>query len=249
MLLDVLSHLCELLGPSQSTSDVVTYRMNIQSLPMPHLPFAQNIFRLRLTGTVGTQNWASIQYARFIGPPPTVNDCNTIATSLTTAWQNALASLCSTTVHLRLTEVIDLTSDVTASGSHAQDVPGTRTGISFPNQVCGVVSYKINRRYRGGHPRTYWPVGVQPDTTNGNLWSSSFLPLLNNGGSAFVGNVNAIQYSSNPLQHGCLSYYIRDPNRPGHSMLRDTPVFFPTQTVVAHSRIDTQRRRLGKEIS
>lgn len=216
---------------------------------MPHLPFASSIFRLRLTGTIASQNWAAVQYARFTGPPPGPADCATIATALMTAWQNAMAPMCGSNVHLRLCEVIDLTSDVTSSGNHAGDVPGTRAGTPNANQVAAVVSYKINRRYRGGHPRTYWPAGVLGDITNGNRWSDTFLPLLENAGSSFVGNVNAIQYGGNPLQHGCLSYYIRDPNNPGHSMLRDVPAFFPTQSVVTHSRVDTQRRRLGKEIT
>jgi len=216
---------------------------------MPPLPPISNVFRLRLLGTLNNQNWASIQYARFAGPPPSASDCATIATSVSTAWQNAIAPLCQVNVHLRTVEVIDLSSETASVGSASVNIAGTRAGNGNPNNAAMVASYKINRRYRGGHPRTYWPAGVASDTATGNLWSSTFLPIANNGASGFVGNVNAILYAANPLQHGVVSYYERDPANPGHSMRRTTPIFFVTQSVIVHSRVDTVRRRLGKELA
>jgi hypothetical protein len=216
---------------------------------MPPLPAIKNVFRIRLLGTINNQNWASIQYAQFLGPPPSPSDCATIGTSLSTAWQNALAPLCQVNVHLRTVDVIDLSSDVSSVGSVAVNIAGTRAGNANPNNSAMVASYRINRRYRGGHPRTYWPAGVASDTATGNLWSQTFLPIANNGASAWVGNVNAILYAGNPLIHGVVSYFTRDPNVPGHSILRAQPEFFRTQSVIVHTRMDSMRRRLGKEIA
>lgn len=216
---------------------------------MPPLPPISQTLRLRLLGTINNQNWASIQYAGFSGGSPLAADLNTIASSVRTAWLNALAPLCETTCLLKTIEVIDLSSDTAAVGiSTGTNTAGTRAGNGNPNNTCCVASYKINRRYRGGHPRTYWPAGVASDTVNGALWTTAFLALAQNGMSAWVGNINAITFSGQPLVHGCVSYYERDPANPGHSKLRTTPLFFKTQSVTVHGRVDTQRRRLGKEI-
>lgn len=216
---------------------------------MAPLPPIQNVLRIRLTGVMATNNWASIQYARFQGAPPTAADLGTVAASLRTAWQNAIAQLCFTDRSLRVIEVIDLSSDTSASAVNTGNTLGTRAGSPLPNNVAMVASYKIARRYRGGHPRTYWPAGVIADVTSGNLWTQTFLTLANTGAPAWVGNVNAIVLGGSPLQHGVVSYFERDPANPGHSKPRTSPLFFSTQSVVVHTRVDTMRRRLGKEVA
>lgn len=213
------------------------------------LPAISNVLRLRLLGVIQGQPWASIQYAKFLGPPPSSTDLATIGTQLATSWQNAIAPQCVPSVGLRVIEVIDLSSDVSSVGTTTSSINGTKTGAANPNNMAVVASYKINRRYRGGHPRTYWPMGNAADVLNGRLLQAAFLPLASNAASAWVGNVNAILYAAQPLQHGCVSYYERDPEHPGHSKLRSTPLFFSTQTVTVHQRFDSQRRRLGKEVT
>jgi len=215
---------------------------------MPRLPDADHIIRIKLAGQLSSNPWATIQYARFTGSQPDSAALATTANALKSTAFQAIIPMMGTANELLTIECTDLTNETGASGiSSATPVLGTRAGTVNPNQVCAVASYKIARRYRGGHPRTYWPIGVQSDITAGSRWTTAFVPLPLNAVTAWVGNVNATNLNGAPLQHGCLSYYTRDPNNPGHSMLRPVPQFFPTQSVEFHGRVDTQRRRLGKE--
>lgn len=217
---------------------------------MPPLPPADHVVRIKIVGQLSNQPWNSIQYAKFTGAQPDSAALATTASAIKATAFQPILNMMGTASTIISVELTDLTNDTGAQGiSSTTPTAGTRPGTVNPNQVCGVASYKIARRYRGGHPRSYWPIGVQSDITQGNRWTTTFIPLALNAVVAWVGNINTTNLNGAPLQHVCLSYYTRDPNNPGHSILRPVPIPFPTQTVQFHSRVDTQRRRLGKELA
>ena len=133
------------------------------------------------------------------------------------------------------TDLHDLsTIQVQASGSDA----GTRSLSMGPASVCVIQNMKIARRYRGGHPRVYWPWGNSGDTSAPQQWSSSFVGLCQTGINAYVAALQA--YTSTALnapQLSNVSYY--------HSgSLRTTPVVDPVLSSVINPIPGTQRRRL-----
>jgi hypothetical protein len=214
---------------------------------MPALPNAPGVLRLRLIGTVNGSPWNSVQHARFSGTAPSDAELQTVGTAVGTAWNDAIAQLCANTVALSQVEVTDLTELDAGVGLATTAHPGLRAGTANANQVAMVASYKIHVRYRGGHPRTYWPAGVQADITGGKTWSGAFLTLAQGACVDYVGNINAIQLGGGSLTFCAVSYYSGKDPVTGLPTLRPNPVNYTVTTVAVHPRVDTMRSRLGRE--
>jgi hypothetical protein len=111
-----------------------------------------------------------------------------------------------------------------------------------------VASWQIARRLRGGHPRTYFcgVVQVQMNTMPGVSFTTAGIAQWLGAMQNFLTRFNAITIGTALLVLGALSYYDKVAN-PTPPHLRTTPVFYPFQSVKMHPRLDSQRRRLGKE--
>jgi hypothetical protein len=114
----------------------------------------------------------------------------------------------------------------------------------MPPNCAIVVSWQINSRYRGGHPR--WYLAGFP--TNAILYQggSQISTVIANKVKAWAGyllaNQSSIAIGANLGQIGTIRYYSK------HELLVP-PVFYPFQAAAVHERLDSQRRRLGKESS
>jgi hypothetical protein len=121
-------------------------------------------------------------------------------------------------------------------------VPGTVSGNSLPPNCAVAISWPILARYRGGHPRWYLP-GVPESnlaTPGGNYITSTAAGGYQAEYASFLGAWNQIVVGSTTMQLGTISYYT------GHA-LRDPPLFRAFQDPQVSLRLDSQRRRLGKE--
>lgn len=207
---------------------------------MPALPAVANVVLVRVKGTYGGQPWNAIFHLQYSGGAPTVADLNSIGTSIGTAWSANLASLHVAGVIVTGVDLADLTSQAAATTTVTLNIPGTRAGTNFPSSVATVVSWNINRRYRGGHPRTYFPFGVVADALTVRTWTTAFTTAVQTGANAFRTALNALSVSGTTYKMVCVSYIL------DHE-IRTTPIPFTITGNVTHGRIDTQRRRLGKE--
>lgn len=204
------------------------------------LPVANTVM-IKLRGTTGTGNWANIFYAQYTGTGPTVANLQSLATSLVSAYTTSIAPLASTGVILTGVDLADLTNPAASAVNTTANVPGTRAGGGLPAQVAHVSSWQINVRYRGGHPRTYWPWGVVTDLGTTRSWTAGFLTSAGTASAAWRTAINA-------LTHGTTTYRMVSVSRFVGNTLRPTPLVFTVNGVSNHGRIDTQRSRLGKEI-
>lgn len=134
---------------------------------------------------------------------------------------------------------------VDGSGLQGQDntnVPGTATGL-YPPQCAVAITWKGAIPWRGGRPRTYLP-GVPTSASSGSsqssALSSSYTSVLAAAAITFISQMNAMVISGGSLTFGLISYYSR-------GAFRSTPLFVPITTAVVHDRLDSQRRRSGKE--
>jgi hypothetical protein len=146
----------------------------------------------------------------------------------------------STNVQLQQVFVIDLSSNTSPSAEVQVNHIGTRVGTSFTAQVACVSSWTIARRYRGGHPRNYWPAGVTADSVDHRQWEGTARAAFQAAFEAFRVAINGLTVGTASVVMSSVSY------RTAHA-LRPTPVVSPISAAVVHPRIDTQRRRLGKE--
>lgn len=207
---------------------------------MPALPAVPSVVRVRIKGTISGVAWNNIHYLQYAGAAPTVADLNTVGGNIVTAWQTQLAPLAGAHVLQTGIELADLTNAGAAQVSGASAGAGTRAGTALTNASCAVISWPINLRYRGGHPRTYFPGGMQADVTGNRLWTQAFVTALQAGAAGFRTALNAIAVSGTTYKLVAVSYYT-------NHALRPTPLPVTINIPVVHGRVDSQRHRLGRE--
>jgi hypothetical protein len=132
-------------------------------------------------------------------------------------------------------------SENSAVSTHTPIVGGDSSGPEPPQSaIC--LSWKIAASYRGGKPRWYLP-GIpfsafvhQGDSTI----SSTYANLLLGNASVFLGAFNGTLASGHAETLGTISF------QSGH-VARPVPFFRAFTDVAVHERVDSQRRRSGKE--
>lgn len=135
------------------------------------------------------------------------------------------------------------------SGSGAQAVsthaatPGAVTGNVYPPQTAVCISWEVGTTYKGGKPRTYVAgIPMTATSTEGSSTiSSAYATAMAQGGLQLMNGIDGLTVDSlTGFVLGLLSY------RTGHTV-RPTPLFHPFVGVRVHERLDSQRRRSGKE--
>lgn len=210
------------------------------------LPDAANVLRVKQTGVANGAPWMNGYYWQYAGAPPNSNSVVSFCSAFVAAWNTHLKSAFHSTVILENTEAWDLSNRNGAYGNDTTDVAGTRTGSPLPVNVAVVASWDINYRYKGGHPRTYYVAGVQGDIANGREWTSAARTAFETGLLSFLSAVNAIQVNSQAGHLICLRY---QQTVDGVPVYIDPPMKLDIVDVHVGLRIDSQRRRLGKELS
>jgi hypothetical protein len=129
---------------------------------------------------------------------------------------------------------------------------GTRTGATLGAQVAFVISGEIFRRYRGGHPRNYFPFGVDTDSYDARSWHTAFQTDVSEGWGEFVNAVEAAGWTgAGTLTPVNVSYYEGFTNHTYPSgrvrpipTLRGTPVIDVIESYIFRPDYETQRRRV-----
>ncbi len=222
---------------------------------MPALPDVPAVIRIGFSGTLEgtTAPWFSRLFYHYGGTAPTVSDLDTLETAIVTAWNSHIKPLYHDLNFLTKVELVDLTSPTSATYEHAESIAGSLTGSPNPPAVAHVISYLISRRYRGGHPRGYWPFGeyekISADT---GKWDATWNATVLGDFGAFITALSGAGWSGAGSFLPCnVSYYegftnYTNPisgkayNRP---KLRTTPVIDLVGSYDARQRLGTQRRR------
>lgn len=213
------------------------------------LPDVQNTLRVRYAGLHGVSPWVALFFWHYNGTPPTTAAMDGFCTAFGGLWGTHIRSAIPTSVSLQTCDAWDLSSREGNVGTATVNSAGTRPGTALPSSVAAVTSWKVNTRYRGGHPRTYWPAGVITDVAAGNrMWAESARNAFAAAAEGFLAGANAITIGG---QSGYLQLvrYIHTPVPGGQPEYFLPPRQFAIADVSVDARIDTQRRRLGPDIS
>lgn len=174
------------------------------------------------------------------GPAYTQSAIDQLATSLASLYTGNLMPLVNNNYAAVGVTCTDLSSDLGVVGVAPMTGTGTNSGSGTTNGTAVVISWKIARHYRGGHPRTYLPAPASANITNPTSFLGTYVTTVNNAATAFRTAVNALIIASN-TQRLCTVHRI--------SGGAELPV--PTVDVIignsVDTRIDTQRRRLGRD--
>lgn len=212
-------------------------------LPVPH------VLRVRLAGSLsGVSPWNVLLHWNYSGTQPTSPQLNTISQSIAEAWNTHLAAVHHNTVSLSTVECVDLSAPDAAFGSALVNHAGLLTGTPLPAQVAACVSWKVNFRWRGGHPRSYLPAGTTASTTNQRQWTTLAVQNFETAVNGFFGAVNAITTGAVTGRLCCVRRYSTTAQGQPPTVL-DPPLVLDFVSFDVDSRIDTQRRRLGRDVA
>lgn len=157
---------------------------------MQALPPIPGVVKVVLVHTIGADhNAINRLYFAFSGATPTAALLNGFASTVGTQWNAHLAALAANGTSLTSVTVLDLSSATAAQGSSGTVYAGTRGAATFDSSTCALTTWPIGRRYRGGHPRTYWPFGISTDLLNAGAWTPAFQTAVNSGVQAFIGGI------------------------------------------------------------
>lgn len=214
---------------------------------MPVLPPAPLGIRCIAKGYSYASPWANIFYLQYTAGTPTASDLTTLATSVGASYHTNLMLSSTTGTHLTSMTLVDINTNSGNSGVDLTDRQGLIGTAGLPAQCTMVVSWKISRRYRGGHPRNYLPGPADSLRLDFQHWTTTAATNQQAGGIAFITAVNALSSASTgSVRLGTYSFYQGVDPTTHKPILRAIPLFEQYITAHVDARIDTQRRRLGK---
>lgn len=220
---------------------------------MPALPNAPKVIRIEFFMNVGLDTTAKCRrFHQYTGNAPTNGDLNGLASAVATFWGANIAPLMSVDSELKEIIITDLTSPTAAQGSNPSVIPGTRAGEPPSADACVLASQQIARRFRGGHPRTYWPLGTVNDLLNAQEWTTAFVTACQNGlDTLTTGTDNSVWAGGGVLSPCAVSYYDGFTVHTGTtgrarnvSTVRLAPVIDAVLDEVVRQFIASQRKRL-----
>jgi hypothetical protein len=194
-------------------------------------------------------------YLSYSGTAPTAAELTAVAGACTTSADGVLPAYMSSALTLAGTTCTDLSSDMSAEGSVGDTTAGSIDTAPVPVDACVVLSYEIGRRYRGGHPRVYLPLGVAASLLNDYTWQSAFVAdvvdawtsLVEDTSVAFPGHAGTITQTAPSFvsgytweTYGTPLKYRRIPTP------RATAEILPVITTLGRSYVGSQRRRRPK---
>lgn len=221
---------------------------------MPALPSVPKVLRTAFHWAVDADLVGlSRIFLEYSGVAPTAAQLVTLADVFMTSFGTNIAEWFTPNNGLESVEMMDLSSPTGAIGlSDSAAVPGTRTGAPLPAATSVLINYGLDRRYRGGHPRTYVPALVATDLDDAQLWDSAtlgdFLTAWTTFAESAVGsewsgggtitNVNVSFFEGfTPVQNPITLRYRNVPK------VRTTPLIDIVATMTANPAPCFQRRR------
>jgi hypothetical protein len=193
-------------------------------------------------GTRTAQNicWASWSYTTG---NPTGAELTTLANSIMTEWgATVLAPLSEYCTLSSVTlEAFGASGTVFTGSSTDTALNGTASGQGLTNQVAVCLSWQTGLYYRGGKPRTYLPgIPASALASGYNDITTTFRNTLQTDAAAALATYNGYSLLGEPIVFSWLSFA-----KAGAWL--EPPVLRAITGVEVGLRLDTQRRRLGKE--
>jgi hypothetical protein len=206
-----------------------------------------------LKGFIGTNPWAVTHHWQNGASitPWTQADLDLLCLTVFNAWGSALKGNTAVNVETHEVDGTDLTN-ASGVGSVYTHTPvfGLLSGGLQPSSLCMVVQNRIAARYRGGHPRSFWPVGTVSQFAGEALWSPTFVTSIANNVVSFVEAVRAPSYSfgSGVLNHVIPRYtYTMTDDPASHKWKRERTGLLSVNVVQSYfgvQKAGSQRKRL-----
>jgi hypothetical protein len=190
----------------------------------------------------------------YSGAAPLSANCTSYASIVSAAFGSNLEGYLCSPFTLASVQVTDIASSTGAFGEETTPVDGSLSGFNVPMNCCVLINHSINRRYRGGKPRSYWPLGGRSHVSGDNSWDSGFVGDVQAGYNAFVAAISAVTEGActfvapinvsyyegfTEVAYGTPTKYRRTPT------LRSSPVTDLITGSTVRAKVGSQRRRLA----
>lgn len=207
------------------------------------LPDAPGVVRIVHKGVHQNQPWVNTFHVRGSLGVYVQADMEAVASAMHTAYFNAFIPQFNTQTSLLTTTAIDLSSRQGYFGVEDAVHPGTIVANSLPAlQIAYCVSWIITDRYRGGHPRMYLCAGQMSEITNGRQIGATKLSALQAAATGYLVSAENMTVAGQTWDPVCVRYF-------SQGVLLNPPSQRKIEGSAVHTRVDTMRRRLGKEAS
>lgn len=219
---------------------------------MPALPSPGKVVRLDIFLIVGANTRVRNRiFFTYAGAGPTIADMTTWLNTVSAAWNTNMVPQTNTGVVLWLLAGTDLSSASGTQVANAVTRTGTLAGVALPASSALVIKFKINRRYRGGHPRFYLPGRVSADLASTVAWVAGTGSAVATAFQAFItACVAGPPASFGAMSHANVSYFTGFVNKTFPSgrtravpSARVTPTVDAIQSYSANLQMGSQRRR------
>lgn len=220
---------------------------------MPALPNVPQVVKCNLFWKVyGDAAAQTVLYFTYTGGAPSAANCSSTASGIVSAAETHFQSLTATTVvGMDEAMITDLSSATGGQGTGGTPWVGSRSGSPLPPATAVLVNHQINRRYRGGKPRSYLPLGTSADTASTGEWSSGFVSSVDTAWGAFISDVLALSAGISFTQFSNVSYYsgftvVTNPTTGrarNVAKVRTVPIVDHVVSHTTNIKISSQRRR------
>lgn len=177
--------------------------------PVAALPDVPNVLRVQLRHTISADHDALCRFfLSYSGTAPTDAQCATFASGVRAGWATDIASLVLDQTQLTETTVTDLTTPSSGTGVDTTTVNGSGDASTNAGGLALVVSGKIVRRYRGGHPRIYLPYFGVSQLTTPQAWDGAALSTFLSAWNAFMVIVQGLTWATGSITSAVnISYF------------------------------------------
>lgn len=207
---------------------------------MPELPSPGAVIKAQLGFNIGASvNNQMVWHYRYSGSPPFANDLNAMAAAIGNAISVQLLAQLPTTTVFNSAVCTDLQGNSGQQGSATFTKSGSGGASIVPASACVLQQLHINARYRGGHPRSYWPGFIPTLMADSQHWATTNLNTYNQEAQKVQIAPVGQTYGTMTVQAQCVvSYY-------HNKALRPTPLVLDVVSrTMTNALIASQRGRL-----
>jgi hypothetical protein len=218
---------------------------------MVALPAVPKVIRLDFTQSFGSD--ANIRDRIFVQYTGALSaaDLATFLATWSAAWNSQMSGAFPSTESLTSILGTDLSTASSPQAINSTAHAGTSASVFLSLGVAVVVKFKINRRYRGGHPRWYLVPVASGFTQNGNqLNASGISTYLSTWGAFIAQGLLAPPAAMGTVTHVNVSYFTGFTNKTFPSgrirpvpVVRATPLVDQVQSYSINPKLGSQRRR------
>lgn len=220
---------------------------------MPPLPTVPNVIRVAIE-CQGNDGRLAVNVCHFEygGTPPSSGDCQDIAGVFFAAWQAQFTPTQPAQTSLVQVTVTDLSTDTGGEGTFNNfgvPIPGGSTHGMLPLHSCFLLSKFVERRFRGGHPRSYLPIGTTNDLNDDGDWKeSSWTPWVTAWENLIAAVLTDNPYGATNVGQECAVSYVSKVENPIYPYRRAVPLVMsiPVDGYTGSGKLATQRRRVRK---